>query len=122
VRIFKTKWVARFTRREGVADASLREAIVRAEQGLIDADLGGGLIKQRVARPGQGRSGGYRMIVVYRTGDLAVFIYGFAKSEQENIDSSELSTAREIAAMWLSANAERIALGLEEDELKEISL
>lgn len=120
--IFKTKWFARFTRREGIADASLREAILRAEQGLIDADLGGGLIKQRIARPGQGRSGGYRMIVVYRTGDIAVFIYGFAKSEQENIDSSELSTAREIAAMWLSANAERIALGLEEDELKEISL
>ncbi len=122
MRIFKTKWFARFARREGIADASLREAIERAEQGLIDADLGGGLIKQRVARPGQGRSGGYRMIVVYRTGHLAVFIYGFAKSEQENIASSELSTAREIAAMWLSANAERIALGIAEDELKEISL
>ncbi|WP_447415009.1 type II toxin-antitoxin system RelE/ParE family toxin, partial [Clostridium perfringens] len=60
MRIFKTKWVARFVRRERISDADLKEAIERAERGLIDADLGGGLIKQRVARPGQGRSGGFR--------------------------------------------------------------
>ncbi len=57
---------------------------------MIDADLGGGLIKQRVARAGQGRSGGYRMIVAYRVKDRAVFLYGFAKNERENIDSDEL--------------------------------
>ncbi|MBB6249901.1 hypothetical protein FHS74_000434 [Nitrospirillum iridis] len=57
MRIFKTKGVTRFTRRERIADASLKEAVDRAERGIIDADLGGGLIKQRVARPGQGRSG-----------------------------------------------------------------
>lgn len=85
MRVFKTKWVGRFTRRERITDASLLEAIERAEGGIIDADLGGGLIKQRVARSGQGRSGGYRMIVVYRTKQRAVFLYGFAKSEQENI-------------------------------------
>ena len=56
MRTFKTKWLTRFARREGIADKSLREAIERAERGLIDADLGGGLIKQRVARQGQGRS------------------------------------------------------------------
>ena len=53
MRLFKKKWVARFTRHERISDASLREAIERAGRGLIDADLGGGLIKQRVARPGQ---------------------------------------------------------------------
>jgi hypothetical protein len=58
LRIFKTRWLARFARREGISDASMAEAIARAERGLIDADLGGGLIKQRVARTGQGRSGG----------------------------------------------------------------
>jgi hypothetical protein len=58
VRIFKTKLFARFARRERIADASLREAVERAGRGLVDADLGGGLIKQRVAREGQGRSGG----------------------------------------------------------------
>ena len=66
VRIFKTKWMARYARRERIADHSLREAIERAGRGTIDADLGGGIIKQRVARSGQGRSRGYRMLIAYR--------------------------------------------------------
>jgi hypothetical protein len=61
-------------RRERVADRSLREAIERAGRGTIDADLGGGIIKQRVARSGQGRSGGYRMLIPYRAGTRAVFL------------------------------------------------
>lgn len=113
--------MARYIRRERIADADLTKAIERAERGLIDADLGGGLIKQRVARPGRGRSGGYRMIVAYRSKDRAVFLYGFAKSERENIDSDELATLREIAAAWLNASAERIARGIAEDELREVS-
>jgi hypothetical protein len=120
MQIFKTKWLARFTRHEQITDASLREAIRRAERGLIDADLGGGLIKQRVPRKGQGRSGGFRMIVAYQTKDRAVFLYGFAKSERENINPSELATLREIATTWLNANAEQIALGIAEDELQEV--
>jgi putative transcriptional regulator len=68
----------------------LREAIELAEKGLIDADLGGGLIKQRVARQGQGRSGGNRMIVGYRVKDRAVILLGFAKNERENIEENEL--------------------------------
>ena len=68
MRAFKTKWFTRFVRGEGIADDSLREALERAERGLIDADLGGGLIKLRVARRGQGKSGGYRVIVAYRSG------------------------------------------------------
>ncbi|MCW5700805.1 MAG: type II toxin-antitoxin system RelE/ParE family toxin, partial [Rhodospirillales bacterium] len=65
MRVFKTKPFARFADREGIADAELREAILRAEDGLIDADLGGGVIKQRIARKGQGKSGGFRSIVLY---------------------------------------------------------
>jgi hypothetical protein len=86
MQIYKTRWLARFARQEHIADKSLLEAIARAERGLIDADLGGGLIKQRVARQGQGRSGGYRMIVAYRAQDRAVFFYGFAKSDRENVE------------------------------------
>lgn len=72
MRIFLTRGVERFARRQRIVDASLGEAIERAERGIIDADLSGGLIKQRVARPGQGRSGGFRMIVVYRAAGRAV--------------------------------------------------
>ncbi len=118
--VFKTKWLARFARRERITDAGLREAIERAERGLVDADLGGGLIKQRVAREGQGRSGGYRMLVAYRAQGRAVFLYGFAKSEQDNIEPDELLSLREIAGAWLAADAEWIAAAIEAKELQEV--
>lgn len=121
MRIFKTKWLARFARREGIDDQSLRAAIERAEQGLIDADLGGGLIKQRVARPGRGRSGGYRMIVGYRVKNRAVFLLGFAKNERENIEDNELLSLRETAERWLAADAARIQKELELGNLQEIN-
>jgi hypothetical protein len=120
VRAYKTKWFGRFARREGIADSSLLEAIERAGRGIVDADLGGGLIKQRVARKGQGRSGGYRTILAYRAKDRAIFVYGFAKSEQENLSPDQLNTARAIAADWLAADAKRIERGILEEEIQEI--
>lgn len=121
MRVFKTKWLARYARRERIADRSLREAIERAERGLVDADLGGGVVKQRVARAGQGRSGGYRLLVAYRAGHRAVFLYGFAKRERENIEGDELLTLREIGAAWLAADDERIARAVEEEVLQEVA-
>jgi hypothetical protein len=104
VRVFKTKWFMRYARREGITDESLREAIVRAERGTVDADLGGGVIKQRVPRVGQGRSGGYRTLIASRMTDRAIFLYCFAKNERENIDDNELKTLREITQGWLDAD------------------
>lgn len=120
MRIFKTKWVARFVRRERIDDASLKEAIERAERGIIDADLGGGLIKQRVARPGQGRSGGFRMIVAYRTEERAFFLYGFAKNERENIDDDELQTLRDTAAEFLANDDPALDEAVSIGKLQEI--
>lgn len=121
VRVYKTKWLARFTRREKLSDAGLAEAIERAERGLIEADLGGGLIKQRVARAGGGRSGGYRMLVAYRAETRAVFLYGFAKSERENITDDELLSLREIAAGFLGASDEGIGHAVEDGTLQEVA-
>ena len=118
-RIFKTKWLVRFARRERISDRSLSEAIERAARGLVDADLGGGIIKQRVARPGQSRSGGYRMLVAYQAGARAVLLYAFAKNERENIAPDELLTLREIGAGWLAADAQQIARALDEGILQE---
>jgi len=89
VRIFKSRWFQRFARKEGIADAALREAAKRAEKGQIDADLGGEVIKQRIARPGRGKSKGYRTIILFRRGVKAFFVYGFAKSQRANIDNDE---------------------------------
>jgi hypothetical protein len=118
--LFATKWFARFARREGIPAASLLDAIERAERGSVDADLGGGLIKQRVARPGKGRSGGYRTLIAYKAARRAVFLFGFAKSDRENIESDDLATARESAYLWLSSDAAQIARAIEEGELVEV--
>jgi hypothetical protein len=120
VRVFKTKLFAKFARRERIADAALSEAIERAGRGLVDADLGGGVIKQRVARRGQGRSGGYRTLIAYRSGDLAVFLFGFSKSERANIDDDELADLRAVSTSWLAADAKLIDLALTNGLLIEV--
>jgi hypothetical protein len=120
MRIFKMKGLAKFARREQITDLALREAIERAERGTIDADLGGGLIKQRVARKGQGRSGGYRMVIAYRTKDRAIYLLGFAKNERENINPAELAALRSLVKVWLQAPQEDIAIALHEGVLQEI--
>lgn len=112
----------RYARQERIGDHSLREAIERAERGIVDADLGGGgIIKQRVARTGQGRSTGFRLLIAYRSGDRAVFLYGFAKKEQDNIDDDELETLREIGAAWLEAKVDRLEHAIKEGILQEAS-
>lgn len=120
MRVFKTKWLMQYARRERIKDESLCDAIRRAEQGMVDADLGGGVIKQRIARTGQGRSGGYRMLIAYRTTDRSIFLYGFAKNERENIENDELTTLREIATGWLNANKEDLERALEMGVLQEV--
>jgi hypothetical protein len=97
VKLSTTKLFDKYARRERISDTSLAEAIARAERGLVDADLGGGVIKQRVARQGASRSGGYRTVIAYRVGDLAVFLLGFAKSAQENLDERQLIIVRRAA-------------------------
>lgn len=106
MRAFKTRWFSRFSRKERLKDETLVAAVRRAEQGLIDADLGGGVVKLRVPRRGEGRSGGYRTLLAFRAKRIAVFLYGFAKSERENIDEDELTTLRELAEGWLAASDE----------------
>ena len=115
MRIFKVKTFARFARRERIADRDLSVAIERTASGLVDADLGGGVIKQRVARRGQGRSGGYRTLIAYRGEEFAVFLFGFAKNERNNIDPGELRDLQTIAGQWLddpSKIARDVAAGI----------
>lgn len=94
MRIFKNKAFTRFAKKSGIDDASLCKAIRDSERGLLDADLGGGVIKQRVTRIGSGKSGGFRTLILFRIGILAFFVHGFAKNEQANIDDDELVALR----------------------------
>lgn len=94
MRILKNAWFRRFARDQKITDHALRDAVRRAESDRIDANLGGGVIKQRLARPGHGKSKGYRTVILYRAGERAIFVYGFSKSERENIREDEKSSSR----------------------------
>ena len=120
MRIFKNRWFQRFAQKAGIADVLLREAVGRAEKGLIDADLGGGVIKQRIARPGQGRSRGYRTIVLFRRGARAFFVYGFAKSQQANINDDEQEQFKEAAKIVLAMTEAQLAVRLDRGDFVEV--
>ena len=120
MRVFKSRWFQRFARKEGIADAVLREAVARAENGQFDADLGGGVIKQRIARPGQGKSKGYRTIIFFRRGARAFFVYGFAKSQRANIDDDEEGQFKEAAKLVLALTETQLAVRLERGDFVEV--
>jgi hypothetical protein len=97
VRVFKSRAFAQFSRKNRIADADLCSAIKDMLAGTVDADLGGGVFKQRLRRKGQGKSGGFRSIILLRRQTISMFAYGFAKNERENIDRSELTEFRMLA-------------------------
>lgn len=108
--VFKNKPFARFCRQERIGDRELCEAVLRVEKGLIDAQLGGGVFKQRIARPNEGRSGGFRSILLFRAGSHTFFVYGFAKNERDNIRSDELEAFRLLADTLLAYTAEQLQI------------
>ena len=120
MRLYKLKAFARFQRRERIADKALGKAVRSAEDGLVDADLGGGLIKQRVARPGQGKSSGFRTIVAYRRGDRAVFLFGFAKNERANLNADELAYWQQVGRAYLALDEDAMEAAITTDELTEV--
>ena len=120
MRVFKEKGFSRFQRKNGIRDEALCRAVRDAAAGLIDADLGHGLIKQRVARANQGKRGGYRTIIAYRAKQRAVFLFGFAKSRRANLDPDELQELAKRGAVWFTASNTVIDRAIATDELKEV--
>lgn len=121
MRIYKTKTFRRFQRKEGITDVALCEAIRRAEADSVDAQLGRNLIKQRVARQGAGRRGGFRTIIAYRVGARAVFIYGFAKSREDNVSAADEQELAHTGALLLGLDTESIEILVVEGELWEVA-
>ncbi len=120
MRIFKSKRFAKFARKQRITDANLIDAVSDAEQGLIDADYGGGVIKQRIARPNEGKSGGYRSIILFRRGERSFFVYGFAKHERANIDQGEERDFKSLARILLAASDQDLAKLIERGEFSEV--
>jgi len=120
VSIYKTRSFARWVKREGLADRDLCDAVVEMQKGLIDARLGGGLIKKRVARSGHGKRGGYRVILASNFGDRWVFMFGFAKNERDNVDDDELRLMKRLASAFLEMDDRMVKQALTSGEILEI--
>jgi hypothetical protein len=120
LKVFATKWFARFARKEKIDDQRLHEAIARAEAGSVDAYLGGNLLKQRIGRQGKGRSGGYRTVIAYHATARSIFLYGFAKKDREDIDTTDLENLKSLAKHLLTLSDAGIESALAENELIEV--
>lgn len=120
MRVFATKPFMRFAHVEDITDASLCEAAARLAAGRIDAELGGGVIKQRIARRDQGRSGGFRTIILFRQSGHVFFAYGFAKNDRDNIRPDELRAFRRLAGEMLAYGDPALAAAIRNGTLTEI--
>lgn len=120
LRVFKNAWFERFARKEKISADVLWDAIERAEKGLVDADLGSGVIKQRIARPGESKSKGYRSIVLFRKGERAFFVYGFAKSDLGNIRDDEEEQYKKAARLVLGLTDDQIRQFVEKGQFEEV--
>jgi len=118
--VYKTRWFDRWARKEGLAAPSLCAAVHEMMQGLVDADLGGGLVKKRIGRPGQGKSGGYRTLVATNKGNRWVFVFGFPKNERGNVDKDETDALKKLAMHLLSLTTQALAKAQSAGELIEV--
>ena len=118
--VYKTKEFSRFARKAELGNAELLEAAKAVASGEWDADLGGGVFKQRIAREGGGKSGGFRTIIVFKVGGHSFFVYGFAKNERANITPKELKALKKLAATYLTLDAEGLKKASAAGEIAEV--
>jgi len=120
LRVFKSKHFSLYARKEGIENTALAAAIREIEEGLVDAVLGGGLVKKRVAREGSGKSSGYRTIIAFSSGQRSLFLYGFAKSDRDNIGDNELRELQKLSQLFLRLTEVEITSALGIDRIEEI--
>jgi len=120
VAVFVTKEFVRFQRKARLSDLDLIEAAERVRKGRWDTDLGGGVFKQRIARKGEGKSGGYRTILCFKRGSHVFFIHGFSKNEKQNVSQSELQALKRLSKVLLNLGDEQIEASLLRRELAQI--
>ena len=118
--VYKTREFTRWARKQSLSDAALCTAVQEMANGLYEADLGGNLLKKRIARRGQGKSGGFRTLVATNKGSLWFFVYGFAKNERSNIDKDEEAALKKLATALLTMPLPALTKALKADELIEV--
>jgi hypothetical protein len=120
VRIFKYTRFSRFARKEGINDDDLLNIVDQLEAGQPDADLGGGVFKMRIARSGEGKSGSYRVIVFFKSGERTFYVHGFAKADMANISNKELVRAKRQAKTLFTMTDAQIQNALNERVFEEV--
>jgi hypothetical protein len=120
VRLFKNAWFAKFAEKEGIGDEELKAAVEGIERERRDGGLGSGVYKRRIGRAGSGKRSGYRVIVYYRSGERAFFVYGFAKSDRDNIDDDERRKFKRTAKHMLYMTEPQIEADVKIGKLVEI--
>src|SRR5689334_9302635 len=121
VSVYKTRWFDRWARKQGLTDSSLCAAVCEITTGLYEADLGGGLLKKRIARVGQGKSSGFRTLVATNKGSHWFFMYGFAKNERSNIAKDEEEALKKLAVHFLSLTEYALGKVARAGELVEVN-
>jgi len=119
-RVFKTRYFSRWFRKIGLSDEALCQEVKEMEQGLIDANLGGGVVKKRLALPGRGKRGGARTLVATNKGNRWFFLFGFEKNARANITAEELKGLREITRQLLGMTSEQLNEAVQDGSLQEI--
>ena len=118
--IYLSKAFTRLARRDGLTDVHICQAIVEMNEGLIDADLGAGLFKKRIAMPGQGKRGGWRSLLGFHAGNKAFFLYLFPKSRRDNISAAEMKVLKRLTKYYLTLKPAEIKAALQCGELREV--
>ncbi len=119
-RVFKTRHFSRWMRKTELTDSLLCEAVTEMVNGLIDADLGAGIVKKRISMPGRGKSSGARTLIATNRGSRWFFVYGFEKNDRTNIDADELVMVQGAAGELLAMQASQLELALLDRSLMEI--
>jgi hypothetical protein len=120
MQIFQTQWFSRWGIKEGLSEHTLRQAVAEIEQGLVDAKLGGSVVKKRVAVGGRGKSAGVRTILAFKANEKAFFVYGFAKNQRDNISDKELQALKLMATHLLAYDTKALNKAIDAHELYEV--
>lgn len=119
--VYQTRWFARWARKQNLSVGSLCEAVREMESGLYEVDLGGGLLKKRIARPGRGKSGGFRTLVATNRKTKWIFLFGFPKNVRSNIDKDEEEAMKKLASYLLSLSPLGFDAAQRAKELMEVN-
>ena len=118
--VYQTRWFYRWARRQDLSTRALCVAVREMQAGLYEAELGSGLLKKRIARAGQGKSGGFRTLVATNKGSKWFFVFGFSKNMRSNIDKDEEEALKKLASHLLSLSPSALIIAERESELMEI--